>query len=205
MPQADDRTVNNIAEAIAASRRWNIIHNENPGFATIERPRDGLRIDIQHVAKQKTLLVKLNVDHMKIQRYRQVAVGERHYSRARATMSDVISAIERVVMGAEGEYRELVLEIKENARLQALKIEQFHAVAKAFGSEVKGPPSWKGKDDDWTPSTYIDTFGLHLQLEPSHSGKISITGFSNSIDHELLLRLIPVIKQWQKERQEVTA
>jgi len=204
MPQADNRVVNDIADAIAASGRWHIIHNENPGFATIERPRDGLRIDIQHVYKQKTLEVKMNVQHLKIWRERQWEVAKRHTSRARPTQSDVIAAIERVVRSGEQEYHELVAEVEENARLQALKLSQFEKVVTAFGGKVQDPPTWKGKDDDYTPSSLIDTCGLSLHLEPSHSDKIAIKGTTNSIDYRLLLHLIPVIKQWQKEQQEMT-
>lgn len=204
MTQADDRVVNDIAEAIAASGRWRIVHNENPGFATLERPRDGLRIDINYVYKQKTLEVKINVQHLKIWRERQWEVAKRHTTRARPTMSDVISAIDRVLLSGEQEYRELVKEVEEAARKRRKMLADFEEVVKAFGGTVKGPPSWNGNDEDYTPSCWINTPGLNLYLEPGHDDKIRITGHSNDINTNLLLCLIPVIKQWQQEQQETT-
>jgi hypothetical protein len=201
MTQADDRTVNNIAESIAASGRWNIVQNEYAGHALLERPRDGLRVAVGHVYKQKTLEVHMDVNHLKIWRERQTAVANRHSTRARATLSDVISAIERVVRNGEGEYRELVAEVEEAARKRAKMLADFETVVSAFGGKVNGPPSYRNPSDDWTPLAQIEGRGLSLQLEPSYDGKLNIKGHCNSINANLLLRLIPVIKQWQQEQE----
>jgi hypothetical protein len=201
MPQADDRVVNQIADAIAASGRWKIVQNEYAGHALLERPRDGLRVAVGHVYKQKMLKVHMDVNHMKIMRHRQVEVEARHSTRARPTVSDVISAIERVVSSGEGEYRELVAEVEREARRRAKMIADFQEVVNAFGGTVKGPPSYTNIDD-WTPTSSVDTHGLYLSLEAAIDGEVRFTGYSNRINKNLLLRLIPVIRQWQQEQQE---
>jgi hypothetical protein len=207
MPQADDRTVNNIAESIAASGRWKIVQNEYAGHALLERPRDGLRVAVGHVYKQKTLEVHLGVNHLKIYRERQTAVANRHSTRARATMSDVISAIERVVRSGEQEYRELVAEVEEAARERLEMLVSFDNVAFAFGTKINGRPQHMSEKDreNWKPSLLIDSPGLHLSLEANCNKSVRVTGYSNTINTDLLLRLIPVIKQWQKEQQEMAA
>jgi hypothetical protein len=204
MPQADDRTVNQIADAIAASGRWNIVQNEYAGHAVLERRRDGLRVAVGHVYKQKMLEVHMDVRHLKIQTHRHVAIKNRHTTRARATMSDVISAIERVALNGEKEYRELMVEIKEAEEARARMLAEFELVVKTFGGTVKGPPAHQSQDE-WKPTSWIDTRGLSLSLEPSYDGKTRIVGHSNTINTNLLLRLIPVIKQWQKEQQEAVS
>lgn len=204
--QAEDRTVNQIAESIAASGRWNIVQNEYAGHALLERPRDGLRVAVGHVYKQKMLKVHMDVDHLNIYRERQTAVANRHSTRARATMSDVISAIERVVRNGEEEYRELVAEVNKASRERVQMLATFDDIVFAFGGKVKAPPSHMSEKDrdNWRPSITIDSLGLYLSFEANNNKSVRVTGYSNTINTDLLLRLIPVIKQWQQEQETST-
>ena len=201
MPQADDRIVNDIADTIAASGHWDIVTNEYNGYATLVRPRDGFRINVRHVRKQKTLLVEMNIEHLDIYQDRKFRIQERNSTRARPTASDVIGAIERVVFMGQQEYNELLQEIADAERARQEKLAKFEAVVEAFGAKIQGPPEWKNLKDR-TPSAHISGRGFDLTIEPSTGSQFRLTGYTNSINADLLIALVPVIRKWQAEQDD---